>query len=251
MFRIATALLAVVLVAPAAHAGGGACTTFTDQAAFEEFVLAAGKYMKGLETFEEGVIDDGGKQPMPAPLAGGVPNVVGDFGFPEGLSEPNLVIQDNITPGPSPATANPSGSSVALYLIGAGFIGTNSKKVGEDLEILEQIEASTDLIFVDSNKTAVGFELSHFDGFGNGDWHISAFDENDVLLGKWVLPDPGIVEPTKTFFGIFCSTAIGRINIWDVGLIPDAVDNIQMWELDDPTSVDASSWGTVKARYAD
>ena len=243
---IITALLALVANVNTVSAQG--CTPFFDKISFEAFNQAHGKFLKGIETFEESNIADLGKQFLPAPLTGNVPNLVGGIGFPDGLAEKNLIIQDNITPGPNPPTPNPSGSPVALYVIGAGFIGSNSKKVGEDLEVLQGIETSTDLIFTEPNHTGVGFELSHFDGFGNGDWHITVYDKNDVEIGKFIVPDTGFNEPSKAFFGIWCSPSIGRINIWDAGIIPDAIDNIQMWQ-EDVVSVDGSTWGSVKARY--
>jgi hypothetical protein len=247
MLRFATAVL-LGLVGSAGTASAQ-CQVFFDEVAFHDFILAQGKMLKGIETFEESNIPDFSKQPFPAPLEGNVPNTVGGIGFPEGLLEKNLVIQDNITPGPNPPSTNPSGSPFALYVLGVGAVGSNSKKVGEDLEVLTAQEASLDLLFTEPNHTAVGFELSHFAGFGNGDWHVTVYDKNDVEIGKFLVPDSGIPEPEKAFFGIWCSTSIGRINIWDVGLIPDAIDDIEMW-LPAPTPVDAESWGSVKARYS-
>ena len=121
-----------------------------------------------------------------------------------------------------------SGSQLALFVIGQGFLGSNSKKIGEDLEILKGIEASLDLIFTEPNHTGIGFELSQFEGFGPpGDWHITIYDKSDEIIGKFILPPA--IEPAKNFFGVWSSDTIGRINIWDEGLIPDAIDNIQMW----------------------
>ncbi|MHC4447010.1 MAG: hypothetical protein ACYSXF_04400, partial [Planctomycetota bacterium] len=210
--------------------GGGGCTVFTDKASFEDFNTTEGKFLKGIEDFEESNIPDGGKQPLPAPLEGNVPNVDPDtgIGFPNGLTQKNLIIQDNITPGPNPPTTNPSGSPIALFVLGPGASGANSKKVGEDLEVLDGTEASLDLIFTEPNHTGVGFELSQFPGFPPGNWHITAYNKSGVEIGKWVVPP--VEEPQKAFFGIWCSETIGRINIWDEGIIPDAVDNIQMWE---------------------
>ncbi len=112
-------------------------------------------------------------------------------------------------------------------MIGPGFIGSNSKKVGEDLEVLFGIEASLDLIFLDDNKTGIGFELSHFDAFPGGDWIVSVYDTSDNVIGIFTVPDA--IEPAKQFFGVWCATPIGRINIWDPDIAPDAVDNIQMY----------------------
>jgi subtilisin-like proprotein convertase family protein len=207
------------------------CQVFFDKGQFDQFNQSLGKALKGIETFEESNIPDGNKQPLPEPIEGNTPNVDPGtgWGFPEGLEQKNIVIQTNVTPGPNPPLPNPSGSPVALYVVGTGFIGSNSRKVGEDLEVLKGQEASLDLIFTEPNHTGIGFELSHFDGFGNGDWIISVFNKNEELIGSFALPDAGPNEPNKHFFGVWCFETIGRINIWDEGIIPDAVDNIQMW----------------------
>ena len=40
-------------------------------------------------------------------------------------------------------------------------------------------------------------------------------------------PNP---EPETSFFGVWCSQNLGRINIfYDVGTEPDSIANIQMW----------------------
>ncbi len=226
---ILAAAAAIGIVGNAPAGGIGSCVVFTDKGAFEQFNAADGKLLKGIEDFEESNVPDGAKVVLAAPLQGNVPNVnVDGFGFPEGLFQKNIIIQDNITPGPTPPTVNPSGSTFALYVIGAGFIGSNSKKVGEDLEVLTGQEASLDLIFTEPNHTGVGFELSFFQGFGGTLWIISVYDKNDNVIG--VFTWPAAVEPDKNFFGIWCESTIGRIHIWDEGIIPDAIDNIQMWE---------------------
>lgn len=201
---------------------------FTDLFAFEAFNEAAGKMLKGIETFEESNIGARDKVALMAPLLGNVPNTTDGIGFLDGLEQKNIIIQDNITPGPNPVSTNPSGSPFALFVIGPGFLGSNSKKIGEDLEVLFGIEASLDLIFTEPNHTGVGFELSQFEGFGPpGDWHITIYNKADEIIGKFILPPA--IEPMTSFFGVWSSDTIGRINIWDEGIIPDAIDNIQMW----------------------
>ena len=161
-----------------------------DPAEFNDLAMQAGKELKGIETFEESNIPDGAKQALPDPIAGGIPNVhpVTGFGFPTGLDEMNLSVQANLNPGPSAPAAPPTGNPLAMYVVGAGFFNSNSKKIGEDFGILKQIPASIDLIFTEPNKTAVGFELSRFEGFGTGaGWIISAFDKNENLIGKFTI----------------------------------------------------------------
>ena len=91
----AIALVAAVgFVAPAF----GEVFYFTDEGAFVQFNATHGKVLKGIETFEESTIDEGGKIAFPNSLCPGIPAPT----FPNGLAEPNVCIQTNITPGPCP-----------------------------------------------------------------------------------------------------------------------------------------------------
>ncbi|MBI4546959.1 MAG: hypothetical protein HY707_03205, partial [Ignavibacteriae bacterium] len=215
----------------------GQCRAFFDQVEFVHFNVSHGKKIKGIETFEEAVIDSFGKNCFPDPL-GPNPNK----NFPNGLEQGNILIQTNITPGPNPPDPNPSTDDCALFVIGPGFIGSNSKKVGEDLFLFNQ-QASLDLIFTEPNHTGVGFWLSRFDGFPTGGWHITVYDKANQVMGKFDVPSPPANEPTKTFFGVWCEKTIGRINIFDdardsVGNLvpaPDAIDDIEMWRENPPT----------------
>ncbi len=236
------AIVAACLV-PAARVQGGACIAFFDKAEFEAFNAGEGKFLKGIEDFEESNIPPGAKQPLPAPLAGSIPNVdpATGWGFPTGLLQKNLIILDNITQGPNPPRTHPSGSDIALYVIGPGFLGSNSVKVGEDL-FLKGIHASLDLLFTEPNHTGIGFELSRFPGFPVAGWHITVYDKADVELGKFFVPPPPAPEPDKSFFGIWCFETIGRINIYDeAGPSPDAIDNVQMW-VDEPFNPPSCPW---------
>ncbi|MHC4480967.1 MAG: hypothetical protein ACYS1C_08390, partial [Planctomycetota bacterium] len=226
-------LAAVGLTTPAP---AQSCIEFLDQAAFEDYCMQHGKLLKGIETFEESNVPDGAgaKVALPAPLQGNVPNVepASGLGFPNGLTEKNLIIQDNVFLGPNPPFPAPSGSPTALYVLGTGPpYNANSKKVGEDLfNSVPPINASLDLIFTEPNHTGVGFELSRFGDFPIAGWHISVYDKADVEIGKFFVPPPPGPEPTKSFWGIWCDVSIGRINIWDeASPAPDAIDNIQMW----------------------
>ena len=200
------------------------------QSQFEDFMSQAGKMLKGVETFEESNIPDGGKVPLPDPLQGNVPNVhANGLGFPNGLTEKNLIIQANVFPGPNPPHPEPSGDPFALYVIGPNFLGSNSEKVGEDLFNIGMY-ASLDLLFTEPNHTGVGFELSRFGDFPLGGWHLTVYDEHDEEISKFLVPAPPTPEPGKTFVGVWSSRSIGRINIFDeAGPVPDAIDNIQMW----------------------
>jgi len=236
--------LALSLLSPGTVSGGQAlCQAFFDEQEFLSYNQSHGKFKKGLETFEEGVVVPGGKNCFPAPL-GPVPSSY----FPNGLQERNLIIQDNITTGPNPAAPNPSGNPCALFLIGAGFAGSNSNKVGEDL-FLKGIPASLDLIFTEPNHTGVGFRLSRFEGFPTGGWHITIYNKADEPIGKFDVAGPTANEPFKGFFGVWCDQTLGRINIYDqAGVTPDAIDDIWMWE-EEPTPVHVTTWGGVKLIY--
>ncbi len=62
------------------------------------------------------------------------------------------------------------------------------------------------------------------------------------MIGVTVVPSS--IEPTKTFIGVLSAAeTISRINIWDEGIVPDAIDNIQMWEPVDGAIPAASTWG--------
>lgn len=221
------------------------CESFFDKQQFEDFNReTTGKLVKGIETFEEAVIQPGGKNCFTEPL-GPSPNPPN---FPDGLQEKNIIIQTNVTPGPSPALPNPSGSGCALYVVDSNFIGSNSRKVGEDL-FLQNIQASLDLIFTEPLHTGVGFDLSRFDGFPTGGWVVTTYDTLNQVIGVYNVPAPGSNEPFKSFFGVWCQRPIGRINIYDSAGVPapDAIDNIELWKERPPSNcpVCVSAWYDV------
>ncbi len=226
-------LLAIVItVAIAAPAVATPVQFFTDKLAFENFNQLDGKFLKGVEDFEESTIPAGAKLAFPNSLQNGVPNVA----FPNGITATNLILQTNTLPGPNAPFPAPGVGPQDLFATGVGFAGPNSKKVGEDVGILLGVQVSTDLIFStdDGVKTGVGFELSRYAGFnaGGSGFVISVFDTAGVLAGSFPIPEPG-VEPNKTFLG-FWHDDIGRINIHDnlapgTQPLPEGIDNIQMW----------------------
>lgn len=202
------------------------CTPFYDRGEFEAFNEGEGKLLDGIETFEESNIPPGGKQYLPAPLDRDR-NTFFSIGFPNGLEPQNLAIWDNVTPGPNPPELNPSGSMFALYVIGRGFYGSPSNKVGSDL-FLEDREASLDLVFPDPRYSGVGFELSWF--FARAGWHVSVYNEQDQTIAQFSFAGTPGPEPQTSFFGVWCEQSLGRINIFDdAGPSPDAIANIQMW----------------------
>ena len=247
MFRrpiIAALALAALGVGSAYAQVGGPCIDFSDHQSFLNYCNTHGKITKGTETFEEGIIPPAGKSCFPGPMG---PFPMPPW-FPTGLAVTNMIIQDNIEPGPSPIPLHPSGDGCALYLIGTGFIGANSNKVGEDL-FLAGIPASVDIIFTENDKTGVGVNLARVLGVPNGGWSVTVYNTLNIPIGVYMVPAPAGNEPEKDFFGVWCSPGIGRINIFDMaGLAPDALDNIESW-VDVSTATKHSTWGQLKLSY--
>ncbi|TWT44555.1 hypothetical protein RAS1_09700 [Phycisphaerae bacterium RAS1] len=201
---------------------------FTDHELFMLHNQAVGKVLKGVETFEESLAEPNSKTPFPNSLQNGVPRPT----FPNGIDAENLIIQTNITQAPYPPTVNPSSFDRALWVNGAGFIGSNSIKVGTD-EFLQGMFSSLDLIFTSNDKTAVGVDVSTFANFNSGhqNFIFCAYDLANNIIGTYTIAGPTPTEPSKTFFGIWSSVPIGRLNVWATFDVPQpfAVDNIQMW----------------------
>lgn len=195
-------------------------------------VASSGKQLKGFEDFEYANVNPGEKLPFPNSLQNGVPAP----GLPGGINSDNLIIQTNITPGPCPTTLNPSSNQNALWINGAGFIGSNSIKVGTD-EFLYNLFSSLDLVFTTNDKTAISLDVSTYAGFAQGHqgFNVCAYDTNNVPIGNFLMP-AGAPEPNKNFIGIWSPVPIGRINIWGIFAVPQpfAVDNIEMWVVPGP-----------------
>ncbi len=204
------------------------CTFFDNHQQFALFNQLDGKFLKGIEDFEESTAPENSKTAFPNPLQHGVPQPM----FDQGINATNLIIQTNITPGPCPPTPNPSNNANALWVNGAGFIGSNSIKVGTD-EFLYQLFSSIDLIFTTHDKTGVGLDVSTFQNFnnGHGGFIFCVYDQFDNVLGSYVMNGATPVEPSKNFFGVWSPVPIGRVNVWGIFSVPQpfAVDNIEMW----------------------
>ena len=227
MSRVSFCVAALAVTAPVGFAQADQCMPFYDRAQFEAFNAAEGKTLEGIETFEESNIPPEGKEPLPAPIDQN-PNTMFGIGFPNGLTQQNIAIWDNVSPTPNPPGLNPSGSDFALYVIGTGFFGSKSNKVGGDLFLFTGTPISLDLVFSDARYSGVGFELSWF--FLMASWDVSVYDGLGQTIGEFqFLGAPG-AEPSTTFFGVWCAGAIGRINIFDAASPwPDAIVNIEMW----------------------
>lgn len=99
--------------------------------------------------------------------------------------------------------------------------------MGNDL-FLEGQESRLDLVFADARDSGVGFELSWF--FLRAGWHVSVYNAAGETIGQYHFQGRPGPEPGTSFFGVWCSQSVGRINIFDdAGAVPDAIANIQMW----------------------
>ncbi len=222
-YRVISGLCVVaaagLLPAGTARAGVASCQTFLDAAAFEQFLQANDKMLKGVEDFEPPVSNllSGDFAVLADPLEAGVPNLDGILGFEAGLSNGNLVIQSNGTTEHAPEIL-PGGGLVAL---GPDFFAPgvpNSVKVGALF-----FDDSVDLIFTSEPAiTAVGFTA---EDPSLGIVEISVFNtlNEEIFTGSFVVP----VGQAKLFFGIWCDQAIGRVNVGGPGA--EIVDDVQMW----------------------
>jgi hypothetical protein len=238
-------VLLLSAISTSAFAQGG-CTVFFDSQEFQVYNESHGKFLKGVEDFEESNIPPGQIVGLPNPLRGNVPNVdpATGYGFPNGLEQKNIVIQDNATPGCNPPNPNPGATGIDIALAGAQFGNQNSKKITANY-----FANSLDLIFPDPNEnhTGVGFLLANNPFFGQNPWHISVHDKNGTVMAKVdvQVPQP---EPSKGFFGIWCERSIGRINVCGTNNTLELIDDIQMWE-EEVIAVEPTTWGMIKNSY--
>ncbi len=196
-----------------------ACRIFNNQAEFEEF-LEDCKALKGIEDFEEAEFFTGVIIAIDDPLCGGIPNLPDGSPFPNGLSQLNLCLQSN-TLGGNPDNKSPRGVDGLVFVSGPGKFGNSSHVV-----LANTFTDSLDMTFTDSHKTGVGFDTVSLQG-GNS-VEIRVYDEdNSTLLAMDTAP----TDPAGTnFFGVWCPTAIGRVNIYDPNNGAEGGDNIQLWE---------------------
>ena len=204
-------------VAPPPAPAQGGLMWFTDRAAFEAFNQSAGKVLKGIEDFEESILDPNDVDGFDDPLEFGVPNLPDGFPFPNGMTGlPNLIVQSNLLGG-NPTNEDPRGVD-GLAALSAGFLGAVS-----DMVIANIGGDSLDLIFTDE-KSGVGFNPISF--FGAQAVEVRVYSTTNVFLGE--MPSPA--DPTgASFIGVWSSIPIGRINIFDPGNGFEGGDNIQAW----------------------
>lgn len=214
MFRKLT--IVFVLAALPATVAMGQLEFFDSQDEFEQFNREHGKAQKGVtEDFENNDWPDNDVTAFPAPLVGGVANGP----FPEGLRNMNLLID--------------TGDGGDLVLLTDGFVGAVTDVVGANT-----FADSTNLHFLDDDKTGIGFDLVDLSLGGMAD--ISIYDVNDALIISIEWPSPF----TPQFFGVWSDVPIGRINIAAQNGGGELLDNIQMW-VPEPASLSLLLIGAV------
>lgn len=219
------------MAALSSSAALGQVTLFTDLSMFEQAVADAGKMLKGTEDFEESNVPHWQfAGPLADPLEGGVPNLDPfGLGFPDGLSQFNLVIQSNAL-----------GVGARVPFPGEGLRATGEMDGTGPTTMVgaHALEDSTDLIFPLGDKTAVGFDVLLEE---SPVLFITAFDTNgaqifeDLLFTNIGFPGP--------FVGLLSTVPIGRINVADFENGSEMVDNIRLY-VPEPTSVSLLALGT-------
>lgn len=193
-------------------------TFFNDQGTFRDAATGAGKVMKGIEDFEESTLDPSSIVGISDPLDALTDN---DW-FNPGDIEDNLRLQSNLN-GSLSSQLNPRGFD-GLALQSAGFAGATSDNVVANFFV-----DAFDMIFLNQQKTAVGFNTIMFSG-PSSTMKIDVYNTANIFLGTTVVAgDPagnnflGVLAPAGQF--------IGRINIFDLAGGAEGADNIEMWNV--------------------
>ncbi len=222
----------------------GGLTWFNNQADFEAFNQGEGKVLKGIEDYEESILNPNATDAFDDSLESGVPNAPDGFPFPVGLTGlPNLIVQSNVGGG-NPADENPHGRN-ALAALTDGVFGVVS-----DVVLANFFADSLDLIFTDG-KSAVGFNTITL--ADNDSVEVRVYSTTNVFLG--MMPSPA--DPAGAdFIGVWSSDPIGRINIFNPNFALEGGDNIQAWgaapcpwDLDNNGSVGASDLLSLLVRW--
>ena len=195
----------------------GGVEIFINEPDFQAAVAGLPKTLKFVETFEEATTPplSVGSVFLP-PLAPGVP--AGDF--PNGLAATNIQLN----------CADTSGDGACdLLTLGAGFLpGLDSIVLGANT-FLDTLVIET---LPGAGKTAIGFEIDD-PGVGSPDYDVTVADTNGNVLFDGTLIGVGAVDG---FIGVVSDTAIGSISVNGVGGGGELVDNIQLYQIPEPTS---------------
>lgn len=221
-------LAASVVAVPSGANAQGSLVFFSDPGAFHQAMAGAGKFLKGIEDFEEARINVGQVAAMDDPLD---VNTNNGFFIP-GEIEENLIVQSNLG-GANSATLNPRGPQ-GLALLGANFMGNPDKTVVANFFV-----DSIDLIFTTRDKTGIGFLTQSY--LGGNSARIDVYSDTNVLLGSTTVG----ASNAGTFFGVQAvgGAVIGRINIFDPGGGAEGADNIEMWVVPEPGTMLALGFG--------
>ena len=205
---------------------------FTDQAEFEAFSAAEGSLLKGIEDFEEAILNPGFGDFFDDPLEPGVPNLPDGFPFPDGMTGlPNLIVQSNLGGG-NPGNPNPHGTN--------GLLAQSISGVS-DVVVYGFQKDSLDLIFT-HEKLGVGFDAIIFGGGPSPLAEVRIYSSANVFLG--MMTTPGNDRGTN-FIGVYSSIPIGRINIFNPTNGRAGGDNIQVWGDAMPCPWDLDNSGDV------
>lgn len=210
------AVASAVFVVPSAGFSQSGVTFFGSQSQFEAAAQNAGKFMKGMEDFEESTLGPNSIVAMDDPLDASTNN---DW-FNPGDIEPNLRLQSNLN-GENSTQLNPRGAN-ALALQSAGFAGTVSANVVANFFV-----DALDLIFLNPDKTAVGFNTINFAN-PSSTLRVDVYNTANILIGSTVVAS----DPAGTnFLGMLAPGGqfIGRVNLFDLSGGAEGADNIQMW----------------------
>lgn len=219
---------ASIVGAPSGATAQGGLIYFSDQGAFHQAMAGAGKFLKGVEDFEEARIGAGQVSSMDDPLD---VNTNNNF-FQPGEIEENLIIQSNLGQANS-SVVNPRGSQ-GLALLGANFFGNPDKTVVANFFV-----DSLDLIFTSRDKTGIGFMTQSYAGGTSA--KIDVYSDTNVLLGTTTVG----ASNAGVFFGVQAvgGAVIGRINIYDPFPGAEGADNIEMWVVPEPGTMLALGFG--------
>ncbi|MCH8275217.1 MAG: PEP-CTERM sorting domain-containing protein [Armatimonadetes bacterium] len=197
--------------------GGGVLTWYNDRAAFRADNKNHGKFLKGIEDFEESILEPDRGVPHDDPLD----STTTQFPYPNGILMENIRIQSRKADG------TPRGAR-GLAAVSAPAFGVTS-----DVVLANQAVDSLDLIFLDELKSGIGFDV--LDVFGNQTGvDVSVYDLGDNFLGSMVYPGDAA---GSNFAGVWSTRAIGRINLFSTGGGAQGADNVEMWVVPEPTSM--------------
>jgi hypothetical protein len=212
MQRLAVLVVAALCVA-VAPAG---VQFFSTQAAFDTFRTSQGYTLyQGTEDFEGALVGPGGVALLNEPLTQGVANNPDGQGFPNGLDEPLSMF---------------TSSGGGLVALGVGLVGNSTKVVGAN--------TWADRTWLDFTGFG-GYEavaLDIMDGTGSGNGTVNVYDMRGGLIGT----QAGYFGPADGSFwgfGTDDGSPIGSVEFWADNDNGELCDNVQLYNIPEPTSM--------------